>query len=251
MFKCTYLHYFLFIQLLIMSLNVLLCCRSWLFLLQRSCTRPEPSSWLCQVFDSVNQHTLVATLAGLKIAESALSWLPVYLCERIYQTSLSSFLSTLSIFSSTILLGWVLAPTFFCLYNSLNAVSTSPFLPPLQAWMLLFFLPSDTDAEYSTSPDSFSYLSSHQLSMTQTELLFFLENQSPCKISRHHQQQRDDSFPLCSLCWCSSAQPTVTQGANNMTVIPSWLWSRNTLISKTHHPNLTCTKVFHTSNSAT
>lgn len=35
----------------------------------------------CQVFDTVDQHMLVAALADLRAAESALSWLPVHLSE--------------------------------------------------------------------------------------------------------------------------------------------------------------------------
>lgn len=61
------------------------------------------------------------------------------------------------------------------------------------------------------------------------------------------------SFPLQNLsassttaCWLFPTLPTMLvqfsttncQSVENMTVIPSWLWSQNTLISKTHDPNV-------------
>lgn len=107
--------------------------------------------------------------------------------------------------------------------------------------MLLFILPSDCPAEYSDLTTSVRCLcttsampSTH---MEKAELFFFLENHSHWQIS---------PAPLTTTHWLFlptklsvSAQPAAMQGTYNMTVIPSWLCSQNTLISMTHHPSVT------------
>uniref|UniRef100_A0A8C5B8I2 Reverse transcriptase domain-containing protein n=1 Tax=Gadus morhua TaxID=8049 RepID=A0A8C5B8I2_GADMO len=81
---------------------------------------------LSAAFDTVNQQILLATLAELGIAESALSWFTSYLTNRTYQVTWNGSLSKPCMLETGVPQGSVPGPLLFSLYTrSLGSVIAS------------------------------------------------------------------------------------------------------------------------------
>jgi hypothetical protein len=81
---------------------------------------------LSAAFDTVNHQILLATLAELGIAESALSWFTSYLTNRTYQVTWNGSLSKPCTLETGVPQGSVLGPLLFSLYTrSLGSVIAS------------------------------------------------------------------------------------------------------------------------------
>ena len=81
---------------------------------------------LSAAFDTVNHQIVLATLAELGIAESALSWFTSYLTNRTYQVTWNGSLSKPCTLETGVPQGSVLGPLLFSFYTrSLGSVITS------------------------------------------------------------------------------------------------------------------------------
>lgn len=166
-----------------------------------------------------------------------------WVCTGCPTTCLSTFLSHqrgrfcphCGSLSSRILHGWVVS------------VSTSLFfLPLLKHECCLLFCPLTPSLNIllhlATSVGCLSSTSALLgTNMDKTELLSLLVKPFP-SLQHHCRQKHTDSF--CSQSFCVSAQPAVMPGTYDMTMIPFWLCSQNTLTSVTHHPSVTMHHVF-------